>query len=155
MSTLMMQPSGEFEPVASACYDWGEMYVQLVSSVFNGGWASYKPSEASAVSYWWGMDSGAIDIRLSDSLPAGVKQLASILRQDIREGQLKPFTAFMRDQNGNVRNDGTHLFSAEELMRMNWLLDGISGSIPTEDELLPMSRETTRLLSLNPEEQKK
>lgn len=155
MSTVMMQPSGKFEPIASACYDWGEMYVQLASNVLNGGWGSTRAADANAISYWWGMDSGAIDIRLSDSVPAGVRQLASILRQDMREGQLKPFTTFMRDQDGNVRNDGKRLFSAEELMRMNWLLDSVSGRIPTEDELLPMSRETTRLLSLNPEEQKK
>ena len=155
MSTLMMQPSGEFEPVASACCDWGEMYVQLTSNVLNGGWTGDEYQRTNAISYWWGMDSGAIDIRLSDSLPAGVKQLAAILRQDMREGQLKPFTTFMQDQNGIVRNDGTRLFSAEELMRMDWLLDSIAGRIPAESELLPMSRETTRLLSLNPEEQKK
>ncbi|MBQ9407963.1 MAG: BMP family ABC transporter substrate-binding protein [Clostridia bacterium] len=154
MSTVMMQPSGKFEPIASACYDWGEMYVQLANNVLNGGWGSTRVADANAISYWWGMDSGAIDIRLSDSVPAGVRQLAAILRQDMREGQLKPFTTFMRDQDGNVRNDGKRLFSAEELMRMNWLLDSVSGRIPTEEELLPMSRETTRLLSLNPEEQK-
>ena len=154
MSTLMMQPSGKFEPVASACYDWGEMYVQLVGNVLNGGWANYKPGEANAISYWWGMDSGAIDVRVSDSVPSGVRQLAAILRQDMREGQIKPFTTFMRDQNGDVRNDGTRLYSAEELMRMDWLLDSVCGSIPTQSELLPMSRETTRLLSLDPEKQK-
>ena len=85
---------------------------------------------------------------------AGVRQLAAILRQDMREGQIKPFTTFMRDQNGDVRNDGTRLYSAEELMRMDWLLDSVCGSIPTQSELLPMSRETTRLLSLDPEKQK-
>ncbi len=155
MSTLMMQPSGEFEPVASACCDWGEMYVQLAENVINGGWINEEALRANAISYWWGMDSGAIDIRVSDSLPARVKQLAAILRQDMREGQLKPFMTFMRDRSGNIRNDGTHLYSAEELMHMDWLLDSVSGSIPTESELLPMSRETARLLSLNPEEQKK
>ena len=40
-------------------------------------------------------------------------------------------------------------------MRMDWLIDSVHGNIPTADELLPMSQETTRLLSLNPEEQKK
>ena len=155
MSTVMMQPSGEFEPIASACWDWGEMYVQLIETVLNGGWDSYKADSDGAVSYWWGMDSGAIDIRLSDKLPGGVKQLASILRQDMKDGQIKPFTCFMRDQAGNVRNDGKRLFTAEELMRMDWLIDSVHGNIPTADELLPMSQETTRLLSLNPEEQKK
>ena len=155
MGTFMMQPSGKFEPIASAHWDWGEMYVQLVGTVLNGGWDSYRSSEAGAVSYWWGMDSGAIDVSVSDIVPPGVKQLASILRQDMKDGELDPFLTFMRDQDGNVRNDGTRLFSAEELMRMDWLLEGVSGSIPKESELLPMSRETTRLLSLDPEEQKK
>ena len=31
---------------------------------------------------------------------------------------------------------------------MNWLCENVDGRIPTMDELLPMSRETTELLAL-------
>ena len=154
MGTLMMQPSGKFEPIASACWDWGKMYTQLVQTVLDGGWDNYRLTSGGAVNYWWGMDSGVIDISLSDSVPQGVKQLASILRQDMKDGSLKPFRAPMVDTEGNVRNDGTQLFSVEDIMRMDWLLDSVNGRIPKESELLPMSRETTRLLSLDYDEQK-
>ncbi len=154
MGTLMLQPSGRFEPVATANWYWGEMYVQLAQNVINGGWDAYKPGSANAVSYWWGMDSGVMDVRLSDSVPEGVKQLARILKQDMSDGTLKPFDTFIKDQQGNVRNDGTQLFTFEEIMRMDWLMDSVSGHIPAESELLSMSRETTRLLSLDPDEQK-
>ena len=33
-------------------------------------------------------------------------------------------------------------------MRMNWLCDNVIGRIPPVEELLPMSRETTKLLAL-------
>ena len=37
-------------------------------------------------------------------------------------------------------------------MRMNWLREGIIGSIPKLDELMPAARETTRLLALPEDE---
>jgi hypothetical protein len=34
-------------------------------------------------------------------------------------------------------------------MRMNWFLDSVIGRIPTVDELMPMARETTKLLGVD------
>ena len=38
--------------------------------------------------------------------------------------------------------------SPAALMRMDWLCDNVNGSIPAFEELLPASREITRLLGL-------
>ena len=126
------------------------MYEQIVRGVMNGGWKAFDMSKASAVSYWWGMNSGVIDVVLSDIVPSGVAQLASILRNGLIDGTIKPFECVIRDQAGMIRNDGEERFMPEEIMNINWLCDNVEGHIPNLEELLPMARETTQLLALKP-----
>ncbi len=97
------------------------------------------------MNYWWGMNSRSIDILLAEELPAGVRQLAGILRQGIMEGSIAPFSRPLRDQEGNQRNDGTRALSIEEILHMDWLCDCVDGSIPGYQELLPKARPIVRL----------
>ena len=74
--------------------------------------------------------------------------LAGILKEGIIRGTVDPFQGEVADQGKRVRSTQDSWFRPEELMRMNWLCDNVIGHIPTVDELLPMARETTRLLAL-------
>ena len=47
-----------------------------------------------------------------------------------------------------VRNDGSRVFTPDELLRMDWLCHNVIGSIPTFDELLPMSQSIVRELGV-------
>ena len=94
------------------------------------------------------MRSGVIDVKLAESLPDGARQLAGILKEGLISGSVQPFLTRLVDQSGRERNDGTTFLTMEEIMRMDWLCDNVEGHIPALSELLPMSRETTRLLSL-------
>ena len=119
--------------------------------ILGGSWESVEANRTNAVSYWWGLRSGVIDVKLADSLPAGLRQLTGILREGVVSGAIQPFRAVMRDQTGAERNDGSRWFTMEEIMRMDWLDEAVTGHIPTLSELLPMARETTRLLTLDAE----
>jgi len=149
-NTSRFSANGRLEPLTSDFWDWGRMYEQIVRGVMNGGWKAFDMSKASAVSYWWGMNSGVIDVVLSDIVPSGVAQLASILRNGLIDGTIKPFECVIRDQAGMIRNDGEERFMPEEIMNINWLCDNVEGHIPNLEELLPMARETTQLLALKP-----
>ncbi len=146
-STVLMSEDGSYLPLASDIWNWGRTYEQIVRAVMAGGWDKQAP-EGTAVSYWWGMSSGVIDVKLSDHLPDGVRQLADILRDSMTRGIIHPFVGPVRDRNGKVRIEENQVLSAEELMRMNWLREGVIGSIPGLQELMPTARETTRLLAL-------
>ena len=59
-----------------------------------------------------------------------------------------------------MKSDGTHRFTPEELLKMDWLCDNVEGSIPDYDELIPPARELVRLLgvyrdSIPPEKEEK
>ena len=41
-----------------------------------------------------------------------------------------PFEGLLTDQNGEVRNEDGNRMSADEVIRMDWLLDNVDGEIP-------------------------
>lgn len=140
---------GGLVPIGSPYWNWGEMYVRIVQNILDGGWdeLSYKNS-GRAVNYWWGMSSGAVDIRLSHNIPDGMAGLVEILRHGICSGTILPFHRKIRSQDGRVINDGSRWLSAEEILHMDWLCDCVDGEIPGFDELLPMAQSLVRLLGV-------
>ena len=142
--TYYMDEWGQWEAVGSPVWLWGSFYEKTISSLLAGTWDKEETSHK-AINYWWGMDSGMIDVRLSDHLPAGLRALADILRAGLQQGQLDPFRRHIVDQQGTVRNDGSLIFTPDELLHMDWLCDNVIGKIPEFDEIeayaQPMLRE--------------
>ena len=143
---------GVWKPAASDLWNWGKMYQKIVRSILDGGWE--KDDIFPAVNYWWGMNSGVMDVKLSDTLPEGVRHLANILRNGLISGTIHPFLTPIRDQNGSERSPGDRWFTPVEIMEMNWLAGSVEGSIPALDELMPFSRETAGLLRMPASEAK-
>lgn len=148
--TYRMEPSGALSPLASPRWHWGRFYEKVVRSIFAGNWETLGTEEPTqkAVNYWWGMSSGVIDVELYQKLPSGILQLGDILKNGIVDGSIDPFRCRITDQYGNLRSDGSHTFTPEELMNMDWLCDTLDGSIPSFDELLPASQTLVRHLGL-------
>ena len=136
------------DALASVAWNWAKIYEQLVRSILGGAWDSVNPTNDSAVSYWWGMNSGAITVKLADGLPSGAAQLAEILKAGMKENRIHPFACPVTDQSGKVWNPEGLEPDAEELMRMDWFCNNVEGRLPEWEELLPMSRRTTRLLAV-------
>ena len=144
--TYKLSQTGTLQPLAVPCWNWGAFYEQVVRSVLKGT-LEEGPADK-AIHYWLGLDTGAIDVRLSEALPDGVRSLALLLKQEITAGRVDPFRTRILDQSGTLRNDGEKTFQMEELMQMDWLCDNVDGGIPSYEELLPGSRELVRLLGL-------
>lgn len=145
--TYLIEPDGSLLHMASPCWMWGRFYVHVIESVLNGTW-DQGANAAKAVNYWWGMDSGVIDVTLSDNLPDGLKHLASILRQGLQNGTIDPFRRHITAQDGSVKNDGSRSLSPEELLHMDWLCQNVDGSIPAFDTILPYSQAMVRELGV-------
>lgn len=148
--TYQIGEDGTMTPLGSPCWMWGKLYENVIRSIMSGAWVTDKTAQA--VNYWWGMDSGVVDVQLSDKLPEGVRILAELLRQQLREGKLDPFAREIITQDGTVINDGSRTLNAEELLQMDWLCANVEGSIPTIDEILPMSRAVVREMGIHRDE---
>ena len=144
--TYKLQPDGSMLPLAVPCWNWGPFYEKVMLCIMSGEYDNKAPGQA--INYWWGMNSGVIDVQLSDSIPDGVRSLAGILKNGIISGAIDPFKCRIVDQSGQVRSEGDRDLSPKEIMFMDWLCDNVEGTIPAFDELLPSSQEMVRLLGV-------
>ena len=145
--TYLLDDRGGLVPLASPVWVWGKFYEIVIKAILNGTWKDSK-ADSAAVNYWLGMDSGVIDIKISDRLPAGVRMVAEILSKDMRTRSLSPFFRKVVAQDGSLKNDGSRRFTADELLHMDWLVENVIGSIPTFDEILPDSQSIVRKLGI-------
>ena len=148
--TYLIDAAGRLSPLASPCWMWGKLYENLVRAVLSGNYDQKKAPEA--INYWWGMDSGVIDVQMTELVPEGIRTLADSLMEQIRAGALHPFRRELIDQDGTVRNDGSRDLTSLELLTMDYLSDAVEGAIPAYGELLPMSRGLVRELGLHRED---
>lgn len=144
--TYLMDDRGDLIPLASPVWVWGKFYETVIKGILSGTLKNDKSS--SAKNYWLGMDSGVIDIKLSDKLPEGVRMLSKMLSYGIGGRHINPFLRKIKAQDGTVKNNGDRLFSMDELIHMDWLCDNVQGSIPEFDEILPMSQAMVRELGI-------
>ena len=147
LGTYQVKPGGLAVPLAAPRWNWGRYYEKTVQSLLSGGLDALRGG-SQAVNDWWGISTGVVDVDLDDRLPAGVKQLAAILKRGIIREEIDPFLTPIRDQQGRQISDGNRRFAPEELMGMDWLCENVEGAIPGFEELLPQSQGLVRLLGL-------
>lgn len=143
--TYLVEEDGTLMSLASPCWMWGTFYEHVIRSILNGAW---NKETSHAVNYWWGMDSGVIDVELAKGLPAGLTELADILRKGLQNQTIDPFRRRILAQDGTVKNSGDSILSANELLHMDYLCENVVGSIPKFEELLPFARDTVRELGI-------
>ena len=145
-----MGPDGKCSLLASPSWLWGEFYVRMVREVLRDPKRIPLAEDSSkAINYWWGMNSGVVDLCLSPDLPEGVRTLALILQGAIRSGALQPFRRVIRTQDGREVNDGSRSLTMEEILKMDWLCDRVDGSLPAYDDLLDVAKPTVRRLGVH------
>ena len=145
--TYFVDDDKTLTPLASPCWLWGTFYERVVRSILNGTWEQGKDI-SKAANYWWGIDSGVIDVEFSDRLPESMRYLANLLLRGFKAGLLDPFYRHITAQGGKIINDGSHRFTADELLHMDWLCDNVDGCIPQFDEVLPFAQPMLRELGI-------
>ena len=132
--------------LAAPRWNWGQLYLQITESILDRSWNDVPRSKA--VNYWWGMDSGVVDIRPGEELPGGVRRLARILKDGIIDGSVHPFSGRIVDRDGNIRHDGIGHLSSGEILAMDYLCENVDGSIPSFDEISEASWEIVRRMGV-------
>ena len=145
--TYQLDDNGELIPLGTPIWVWGKFYEFVIRSILAGGWKKEK-GVSTALNYWLGMDSGVIGVEYPPHLPEGVRQMAEILEEGLRNGTLDPFKRKIIAQDGSVKNDGSRHLTPEELLRMDWLCENVLGSIPPYEEILPYSQTMVRELGI-------
>lgn len=148
--TFLIRPGGVLQDLATPFWHWGQFYENVVRSVLDGGWSRDKSgTDGRAVNYWWGMNSGVMDVLLSRELPVDVQHLAHILREGVISGMIDPFACRITAQDGSIKNSGHRGLELDQIVHMDWLCDAVDGHVPEYDELAEASRAMYRMQGIH------
>jgi simple sugar transport system substrate-binding protein len=110
--------------VASIIDNWGPHYIKRTKAVIDGTWEQANS--------WGGMPEGDVVIgEITDAVPADVKAEAEGMIAAITAGEYHPFTGPINKQDGSVFLAEGEVATDEQLVTMNFYVEGITGDIPT------------------------
>lgn len=103
--------------------NWNTYYIDRVKAVMNGTWTSTDT--------WHGLKQGMVEMApYGEAVPADVRQAADEVKQAIIDGTLHPFQGPIKNQKGELVVKAGEVISDEELLGLNWYVEGVEGSIP-------------------------
>ncbi|QTA83985.1 ABC transporter, substrate-binding protein, PnrA-like [Desulfonema limicola] len=102
-------------------WNWTPFYKEMVDQVRKGTWKTN--------SYWYGIDKGIVDISpMSNMVPDETKALVMAKKADIISGSFVPFTGPVKDQTGKIRIPEGRAAEDQELLGMDWFVEGVVGT---------------------------
>jgi basic membrane protein A len=113
--------------LTSVIWNWGPFYIDTVQKVMDGTWESGQ--------YWGGWQDGVVDLApIADFVPEDVRTAAEDEIARFKSGEENIYTIFMgpiADQSGEIRVPEGESMTDEELLGMNWFVEGVEGEIPS------------------------
>ena len=111
--------------IVAVTHQWGGYYTQRAKAVLDGTWKS--------ANLWGGVKEGMIRVGdFGTKVPKAVQQEVLARQQDIAAGKLQPFRALagdVRDNEGRTLIAKGAQLSDEQILKMNWLVDGVQGRV--------------------------
>ena len=143
---LYMKGNGLMQRLATPIWNWGRFYERIIRDFLQGNWDNIPDAkEKPAISYWWGISGGIIDLIMSDELPHGIATLTNMVKAQIYADYFNPFRDRFKKQDGSYAGRADAALTPEEIITMDYLADGIIGSIPDSQELTDDAREKVEL----------
>lgn len=113
--------------VGASYYNWGKYYLQIVSSVLNGMWNANEIIEKHiAANYWFGLETGVVDIRVP-GISDQTKKLLDFFKDAIISGT-DPFSGKLTDNKGNDRTFSCAI-TPGDVLTIDWLYENIDGEM--------------------------
>jgi basic membrane protein A and related proteins len=104
--------------------NWSPYYLERVKAVLNDTWETHN--------IWWGLKEGMVEIApYGPAVPAEVAQEADAIKSSIIAGELHPFAGPIHNQAGELVVPEGETMADEDILRMNYYVQGIEGSLPT------------------------
>ena len=103
--------------------NWGVYYSQEVKRELAGTW---KPEQT-----FWGIKENLVVVsKLNPAVAADVAKLFDEKKKAIIDGKLIPFAGPLKDNTGTMKVAAGSVLPMGELLGINWLVDGVEGSLP-------------------------
>ncbi|SFR10099.1 BMP family ABC transporter substrate-binding protein [Desulfoscipio geothermicus] len=114
--------------MTSPVWNWGPYYVDTVKAIKEGTFDS-TPKYGS-LTYWGGLAEGVVGLApFGPMVSEDTKQLVEQEKQRIIGGEWDVFTGPIKDQKGEIKIPDGQKMSDQELLEMNWFVEGVEGTI--------------------------
>ncbi len=143
--TLKQNEDGKFIPdkyLAVPVWNWGIFYEKYIRSIQAGGTklGTENASSGRVRNYWWGLDSGLLDFFYAkSSVPLETQKLVEFIKTSLISQSYKVFSGSIYDINGKLMVDSGEELQREQILSMDWLVDGIIGEIPDMEQYRSIS----------------
>lgn len=102
-------------------WNWTDFYTDVVKQVRAGTWKNGN--------FWPGIETGIVGLApFGPMVPAEVRAKVDAAKADIISGKLVVFGGPVRDQSGKERFAAGHKPADQELLSMDWFVEGVVGS---------------------------
>ncbi len=122
-----MSPLAPEAVLTSPIWHWEVYYIDVVERVMNGTWESEQ--------YWGGWQDGLVDLApIADFVPEEIRTPIEDEVARFKSGEETIYTIFtgpIADQTGEIRVPEGQSMTDEELLSMNWFVEGVEGEIPS------------------------
>jgi simple sugar transport system substrate-binding protein len=109
---------------AANTQNWGEYYIEEVQKLLDGKWTGSRSTVR-------GLKEGMVKVTsVNKSLKPEVVQLYEQRKAAIVAGTLDPFSGPLKDNTGKVRVAAGTKMTHEQLMAIDWYVEGVEGAVP-------------------------
>jgi len=105
--------------------NWGPYYIKRTQAVLDGTWESGDS--------WEGIAADEVVMSPYTNMPDEVKAKAEGWEEDMRSGRVHAFTGPITDRDGTVRIADGATATDEELLTMDYFIQGVQGDLPKKN----------------------
>ena len=122
---------------AMAIWNWGLFYEQVVQNILNGTLKTIGENDV-PLNFWQGLNNGIVDLLYSNrNIQPAMKHLIESMKQSIKNYEFNVFQGPIYDQNHILKAKTGELLDYEDIIHMDWLVQGVEGEIPNIKTLTP------------------
>lgn len=129
LCTINKEKGSPEKYLATPIWQWGIFYEKIIKTILNGTFNTIIDmygNSSKLINFWWGMESGVVDIFYSKELvPIGTQKLVKIMKNMIINKYYHPFTGPIYDQEGSIRIQKDEVASHKQILKMNWFVDNV------------------------------
>jgi basic membrane protein A and related proteins len=104
--------------------NWGVYYIDEIKRILDGSWTGDRQTLS-------GIKEGVVVLTpLNPVVPAEVARQFESKKQAISAGSLLPFAGPIKDNSGVLKVAAGAALSPDDLMAINWFVEGVDGSVP-------------------------
>lgn len=133
---LYRHTKGEWIRIAKPVWHWSRFYENIIDDLLSHRFKPLihlLPSKNKRLNYWWGLDSGLIEVMPSHHLTHDTIKLIQFMQDSLKSKVVAPFSGPIYDRFGTMQIQENDAAALGEIVNMNWLASGIKSNINDEE----------------------